>query len=125
MQLVRPDSSEDIGVTMESERSKSRPAFTLPELMATLAILAIIATIVLVRATTGVGTSKSAACQALKGDVEVQCELWRHNTGSWPAANLSNIGVDLHYFPSGAPACPVDGSVYTIDSAGRVVGHNH
>jgi general secretion pathway protein G len=106
-------------------RGLSTRGFTLTELMATLAILAVIATIILVRATTGVGTSKSAACQAIKGDVEVQCEMWRHNTGSWPATNLSNIGADVNYFPAGVPACPVNGSVYTIDSAGRVVGHNH
>ena len=110
---------------MHDRLRDSKRAFTLTELMATLAILAVIATIVLVRATTGVGTSKSAACQASKGDVEVQCELWRHNTGSWPATNLSNIGDDVNYFPAGVPACPVDGSAYTIDSSGRVVGHNH
>jgi prepilin-type N-terminal cleavage/methylation domain-containing protein len=100
-------------------------AFTLSELMATLAILAIVATIVLVRATSGMGASKSAACQALKGDIEVQCELWRHNTGSWPATNLSDIGAAGSYFPAGVPTCPVDGSVFTIDASGRAVGHNH
>lgn len=99
--------------------------FTLTELMAALAIIGVVAGIVMVRATAGGGASKSAACQSLKGDIEVQCELWRHNVGSWPATNLSNIGGDANYFPAGLPACPVDGSAYTIDTTGRVVGHSH
>jgi general secretion pathway protein G len=102
-----------------------RRGFTLTELMAVLAVLGIVAAIVMTRATSGAATSKSAACQSYKGDVEVQCEVWMHNTGSWPATNLSNIGGDVNYFPSGLPVCPVNGSAYTIDSSGRVVGHNH
>jgi general secretion pathway protein G len=102
-----------------------RRGFTLTELMAALAIIGIVATIVLVRATAGGSASKSAACQSLKGDIEVQCELWRHQVGSWPAANLANIGADANYFPAGLPVCPVDGSAYTIDTTGRVVGHSH
>jgi hypothetical protein len=77
------------------------------------------------RASSGSATSKIAACAAIRGDIEIQAELWRHHTGGWPAANLSNIGSDVNYFPTGVPPCPVNGSVYTIDSSGRVVGHNH
>jgi prepilin-type N-terminal cleavage/methylation domain-containing protein len=105
--------------------AKNRRAFSLPELLAVVAILAVLATIIVVRATNGSSTSKSAACQTIKGDIEIQCELWMHNNGSWPTTNLSNIGADISYFPSGVPACPVDGSAYTIDTSGRVVGHNH
>jgi general secretion pathway protein G len=100
-------------------------AFSLMELMAVVAIVGVLAAIIVVRATAGSSTSKSAACNAIKGDIEIQSELWMHNTGSWPATNLSNIGSDLNYFPTGVPLCPVNGSVYTIDSSGRVVGHNH
>ena len=99
--------------------------FTLTELMAVLAVLAVVAAVIVVRATGGAATSKSAACQSIKGDIEVQAEIWRHNTGSWPATNLSNIGGDVNYFPTGVPACPVTGAAYTIDTSGRVVGHNH
>ena len=99
--------------------------FTLTELMAVIAILAIVATVIVTRATLGGSTSKTAACTAIKGDIEVQCEIWRHNTGSWPATNLSAIGANAAYFPTGVPTCPVSGAAYTIDSSGRVVGHNH
>jgi general secretion pathway protein G len=105
--------------------NKVRSAFSLTELMATLAIIGVAATVIVVRSTAGASSSKVAACQSCKGDIEVQAELWRHNTGSWPATNLANIGGDLNYFPAGLPTCPVDGSTYAIDSAGRVVGHNH
>jgi general secretion pathway protein G len=103
----------------------SQRGFTLTELMAALAIIGVVAAIVLVRATAGGSASKSAACKSFKGDIEVLCELWRHNVGSWPATNLSNIGTDANYFPAGLPVCPVDGSAYTIDTTGRVVGHGH
>lgn len=102
-----------------------RSAFSLTELMAVVAILAVVAAVVLVRATTSATRSKSAACAAIKGDIEIQTEIWRHNTGSWPAPNLSNIGGDVNYFPAGVPLCPVGGTTYTIDSTGRIVGHNH
>jgi competence protein ComGC len=95
------------------------------ELLAVVAILAIIVKLALPRLTGGNAPAKSAACQTIKRDIEVQVELWQHNMGSLPATNLSNIGADLNYFPSGVSACPVDGSAYTIDATGRVVGHIH
>lgn len=112
---------------MISRRSwrQRRSGFSLTELMAAVAIIGIAATVIVVRSTAGASSSKSAGCQNYKGDIEVQAELWRHNTGSWPATNLSNIGVDVNYFPAGLPTCPVSGSAYSIDSSGRVVGHNH
>lgn len=101
-------------------------AFSLVELMGTLAILGLLAAIIVPRIAGGDEQSKIAACEALKGNIEVQVELWLHSTGSWPAANLANIGSDLIYFPQGLPVCPVDGSSYTIDAVtGRVMGHTH
>jgi prepilin-type N-terminal cleavage/methylation domain-containing protein len=100
-------------------------AFSMVELLAVLAVLAVVAVIMVPRLTGSGVPAKSAACKTNKGDVELQVELWRHNTGGFPATNLSDIGTDLNYFPSGLPICPVDGSAYTIDSTGRIVGHNH
>jgi prepilin-type N-terminal cleavage/methylation domain-containing protein len=100
-------------------------AFTLLELMAAVAIVAVLAMLGWSRLTGGQADSKKAACNAHKGNIEVQAELWRHHTGAWPAANLADLGGDVNYFPEGLPACPVDGSAYTIDSSGRIVGHSH
>lgn len=103
-----------------------RDGLSFVELLAVLAILALLVSLILPRVIGDNDASKSAACQTYKGDIEIQAELWKHNTGLWPAADLSDIGADLNYFPEGLPTCPVDGSVFTIDpSTGRVVGHNH
>jgi general secretion pathway protein G len=99
--------------------------FTLLELLAALAIIAILAMLGRSNATSGQSAAKSAACKAHKGNIEIQAELWRHQNGSWPATNLANIGGNVSYFPTGIPTCPVDGTAYTIDSTGRVVGHAH
>ncbi len=101
-------------------------AFSLLELLAVTAILGLLAAIILPRVVGSNDTAKVGACHVYKGDIEIQAELWLHNTGSWPAGNLSDIGADLNYFPEGLPTCPVDGTAYTMDtSTGRVIGHNH
>lgn len=102
-----------------------RNAFSLLELMAMLAVMAIVATLILPRVTGETDACNSAACHAYQGDIEIQAELWMHNTGGWPATNLADIGGNTDYFPEGLPTCPVDGTAYTIDTSGRVVGHNH
>jgi general secretion pathway protein G len=104
---------------------RNRSGFSLLEMLAVAAVLGIVAAVMVPRLTGGSATSRKAACGTHRGNIEVQAELWRHNTGAWPAANLSDIGANLNYFPSGVPACPVDGTVFMINSTGRVVGHNH
>ena len=100
--------------------------FSLLELLAVVTILGVLAAVAISRMAGSNDTADVATCHVYKGDIEVQAELWNHNTGSWPAANLGTIGADVNYFPEGLPTCPVDGTTYTIDpSTGRVVGHTH
>lgn len=104
----------------------SRAAFSLVELMGVLAIIGLLAGVILPRIVGSDENSKIAACATHKGDIEIQAELWMHNSGSWPAANLSDIGTNANYFPNGLPTCPVNGSVYTINpQTGRISGHTH
>ena len=112
-------------ITILRRRRSVARAFTLLELMAALVILGVLAALIVVRASNKHLASKKAACETIQGDVELQAELWMHNTGSWPAASLSDISANASYFPTGVPTCPYDGSAYTIDSAGLVIGHNH
>jgi prepilin-type N-terminal cleavage/methylation domain-containing protein len=109
-----------------SIRLQYRTGFTLTELMAALAVLGILALLIVPRVIGHNHEAKRAACFANQGDIELQVKLWRRNQGSYPAADLSNIGSNQAYFPSGLPTCPVDGTAYTIDTtSGLVTGHAH
>ena len=100
--------------------------FSLLELITVVVILGVIAAAVLPRVNQGVSDAKVAACHTNRAEIELQAGLWQFDNGSWPAANLSDIGTNLAYFPEGVLTCPVDGSTYTIDtSTGRVIGHDH
>ena len=96
------------------------------ELMAALVIVGIVAALIVPRLGGHNDTAKKSACYTNQGDIELQVRLWKRNVGSYPLANLSNIGADANYFPSGLPVCPVDGSAYTISTTtGLVSGHTH
>ncbi|QDS99356.1 hypothetical protein HG15A2_26790 [Adhaeretor mobilis] len=95
------------------------------EMMAVIALLGIIAAVMVPRLAGNDVKANRAACHTNIGNIEIQAELWHHNTGGWPATNLSDIGADLDYFTDGIATCPVDGAPYAIDAAGRVVGHTH
>lgn len=101
-------------------------AFSLMELMAALVIIGILATVIVPRLSGHQDSAKKSGCYANKGDIELQAKLWRRNKGTYPLANLSDIGADTTYFPGGLPVCPVDGTSYTINTTtGRVAGHTH
>jgi len=103
-----------------------RAAFSLMEIMAAIVILGILAAVMVPRLTGHQDKAKKSACYANKGDIELQAKLWRRNNGTYPLANLSDIGASTTYFPGSLPVCPVDGTAYTIDTTtGKVVGHTH
>ena len=107
-------------------RRSGRRGLSLTELMAVLGILGVLAALIVPRVAGHHDTSTRASCHAQQGEIELQVKLWRRNEGAYPAANLSNIGADSAYFPSGLPVCPVDGTAYTIDTtSGLVNGHTH
>ena len=105
--------------------SKHRGAMLI-ELIAVVAILGVIALLIVPRMSSQRTSANRTSCFNQKAEIELQAKLWRRNNGSYPAANLTNIGADTAYFPSGLPTCPVDNTTYTIDTTtGRVVGHTH
>ncbi|HEX3601373.1 MAG TPA: prepilin-type N-terminal cleavage/methylation domain-containing protein [Lacipirellulaceae bacterium] len=105
---------------------KHASAFSLTELMAVMAILGVLAILIVPRVSSHQDTSKRAACYANQGDIELQVKLWKRANGTYPAANLSDIGANTTNFPSGLPVCPVDGTPYTINTTtGLVNGHTH
>lgn len=102
-----------------------REAFSLLELMAAVVLVGVLAAIALPRVTGTVDAADVAVCRVHRAEIEVQARRWRQANGGWPASNLADIGIDNGYFPSGVPTCPFDGSSYTLDADGRVVGHAH
>jgi type II secretory pathway pseudopilin PulG len=103
-----------------------RSALSLTELMAVLGILGVLALLIVPRVAGHRDDSVRATCETNQGDIELQVKLWQRNQGTYPAANLSDIGANPAYFPSGVPVCPVDGTAYTIDTTtGLVTGHTH
>lgn len=89
-------------------------------------LLGVVAIVVLPRLTSGVSPAKKAACEATRARIELQAQLYYRETGTWPQADLANIGADADYFPDGLPTCPVDGSSYSFNTATqRITGHAH
>ena len=106
--------------------SRGRQGLSLLEMMAVVTLLGILAAIIIPRVSTPGRRAKTTSCLVTKSNIEIQAALWFRQTGTWPAANLADIGSDGDYFPEGLPTCPVDGSAYTFDSLTRqVVGHTH
>jgi prepilin-type N-terminal cleavage/methylation domain-containing protein len=108
------------------QRRAPLPGWTLLELLLVVSVLAILALAALPRFSGYASSAKKNTCYTLKGNLEVQAQLWYRNKGVWPAASLSDLAADPDYLPEGLPACPVDGSAYTFDPAThRIVGHVH
>lgn len=105
--------------------ARIRRANSLLELMAAVTILGVVAAIGLPRTESIKTDGNRAACHLNKAEIELQSMLWLRRQGGWPASNLSDISIETDYFPEGLPVCPVDGTAYTIDSSGKVTGHEH
>jgi len=105
---------------------RKRKGFTLLELLIVVVILGIIAAVVIPRFTVSAATAKKNACAQNVANINTQVERYYFEKGSWPAADLSDIGADADFFPDGIPTCPVDGSAYALDKTiNRVTGHSH
>jgi general secretion pathway protein G len=123
---MRNEGAKMVSDIKDSQRKTAAAAFSLMELVAALAILGVLAALVVPRVANHQVTSKKAACHANQGDIELQTKLWKRVNGTYPAANLSDIGANTTYFPSAVPVCPVDGTLYTISTTtGLVTGHTH
>ena len=108
------------------DHRRIRSGLSLTELLLAIALLAIVAAAALARYGSYAPEARKHACEVYKGNIEVQCQLWYRNKGALPAANLSDIGADITYFPEGLPQCPVDGSAFALDPATqKITGHPH
>ncbi len=99
------------------KRPAKHRGFSLLELLAVVTILGIIAAMVVPRVTSSSAAAKQKVHAHNKAAINAAVERYYINEGSWPAADLSDIGADVDYFPDGLPANPVDSATpYSIDA---------
>lgn len=97
--------------------SKKR-GFSLVELLIVVLILGALAAIAIPRISASSETAKSNACATNIDVLNSQIELYKADTGAYPAT-LATITGSATYFPDGAPDCPLDGT-YTMGANNRV-----
>ena len=93
---------------------RTRKDVTLIEMFVVVLILAALSTIAIPRISQSATKAKSKACQTNIDIINSTLELYNADNGSYPTS-LSTITESIDYFPDGAPACPIDGSNYTMD----------
>lgn len=103
---------------------QKRRAFTLVELLVVVMILGALATIAIPRMMSGATNAKINACKTNVDVLNSQIELYYANKGSWPAA-LTDVTGDPHYFPEGAPVCPLELAYSYSTTTHRVSDHSH
>ncbi len=95
---------------------RRRKGFSLLELLAVVTILGVIAAVVIPRVSTSKkGAQEQANAQNIS-EINGAIERWYFEKGTWPKADLSDIGADPNYFPDGLPTNPVTGAAYTMDT---------
>lgn len=101
---------------MKSIVNRKRAGFSLMELLAVVTILGIIAAIIVPRVAVSSDTAKQKVNNHNKATINAAVERWYIEKGTWPANNLSDIGVDTNYFPDGIPTNPTSGSAYSLNA---------
>jgi len=99
-----------------------KKGFTLIELLIVVLILGALAAIAIPKISASSTTAKINACDTNVDILNSQIEMYRADTGSYPAS-LSALTSDPNYFPDGTPVCPF-GTAYTY-SNNRVPDHSH
>ena len=102
--------------TMKTRKGNKKGGFSLLELLAVVTILGIIAAIIVPRVTVSSDNAKTKVAAHHKATINAAVERYYVNEGSWPAADLSDIGADVDYFPDGIPTNPVSGAVYALNA---------
>jgi len=96
--------------------------FSLFELIAVIAIIGFISTLIVPRISTSISTAKEKTCFHHRAQINSAVEIYAVENGTFPTT-LSDLDTP-DKFPDGIPTCPVTGVTYTLDATThRVVGH--
>jgi len=98
------------------KRNCQSRGFSLLALLAVITILAILAVVVIPHVLSSYTAAREKTDAQRRADINLAVERWYFAKGAWPADDLSDIGVDKAYFPSGLPNDPTSGATYTLDS---------
>ena len=103
-----------------------RLGLSLVELLAVVAVLALISAVGIAHYAYRTQDALENACYVNQGEIEVQAQLWYRNNGTWPTADMSSFGADTNYFPDGKlPACPTGGTYTFNPTTGEVTCSHH
>ena len=106
-----------------TKRVKTRPGFSLLEMVAVVTILGIIAAMAMSRVSAQALDAKKKACLQYRADINSAIEHYYFDQAAYPTQVSDLQGT---YYPEAVPNCPVDNSPYLIDgTTHRVQGHNH
>jgi general secretion pathway protein G len=97
-------------------RNRQARGFSLLALLAVFTIVAIVALVIVPHILETCATSREEIRAQNKADINLAVERWYFEKRAWPADDLSDIGADKTYFPSGLPSDPTSGAAYSLDS---------
>ena len=104
---------------MKTNSSKRR-GFALFQCLAVLTAIAVLTIIFGSRYVEQNARAKAEAEMQYRDEIKAAVERWHAETGTFPARDLSDIGMDATFFPNGLPLNPVSGQRYSLDEKYRV-----
>ncbi len=103
----------------------SQSGISFGEVILVVLLMSILAIIIVPRFLNVTTDAKYNACITNVSNINALVQLFYIKENTWPSSDLSDIGANISYFPSGLPDCPVtEGAAYTLDETiHRVSGH--
>jgi type II secretory pathway pseudopilin PulG len=100
---------------MRNVGSTGPRGISLVEILGAAVIMGIITAIVVPRLAASREEANRKADEEYKLLIDDAVERFYINENRWPALDLSDIGADSNYFPTGVPMNPVTGRAYTLN----------
>jgi general secretion pathway protein G len=104
-------------------KNGGRTGLSLLELLMVVTIIGLLASLILPRAAFHTMSAKERVCRRNVLSINQAAERFFLENAAHPSTIADLNTVDQ--FPQGIPACPVDGSAYSLNAVFRVDGHQH